>query len=333
MPKALQYRSGSVIYFQGDEADRIFILRTGKVSLVSQDMETGEDTRDPVQPGEFFGVKSALGRYPREENAVAIKDADILAFSIQEFEHFALGNTRIIMKMLHVFSTQLRRVHNQMASLMEEKEQNPEMGLFNVGEYYLNNQRFLQAKYVFNRYLTYYPSGVNAGQAARYLEIAETKLVREAPPPAPVSAPVPAAEKPGFKPPQEEQATETVKAYQDAVNLMTRKKYQQAYMAFKRIEDTNADTEYTAKSSFEIGHCLFLMAKYDDCINYFTVMVTRYSRHPNMGDALYLMGQSYEKRNLKDQAVTFYKKILSLIDNKNDPVYVRAQQAVKAAEA
>ena len=62
MPKPAQYRSGSLIYFQGDPADKIFILQTGKVSLVYQDMETGADVKDSVQPGEFFGVKSALGR-------------------------------------------------------------------------------------------------------------------------------------------------------------------------------------------------------------------------------------------------------------------------------
>jgi CRP-like cAMP-binding protein len=136
MPKPLQYKSGSLIYFQGDPADKVFILQSGKVNLKYQDIETGQDVNDLVSPGEFFGVKSALGRYPREENAMAMLDAVIMAFTVQEFEALAMANTRIIMKMLKVLSNQLRKIHKQVSSLMETEEQNPEAGLFGVGEYY-----------------------------------------------------------------------------------------------------------------------------------------------------------------------------------------------------
>ena len=96
MPKPLQYKSGSLIYFQGDPADKVFILQGGMMNLVYQDMETGHDVHDLVQPGEFFGVKSALGRYPREENAMAMQDAVIMAFTVPEFEALSQANTRII---------------------------------------------------------------------------------------------------------------------------------------------------------------------------------------------------------------------------------------------
>jgi CRP-like cAMP-binding protein len=155
MPKPFQYRSGSLIYFQGDAADKVFILQKGAVSLVYQDIETGQDVHDLVQPGEFFGVKSALGHYAREENAVTLADTTTMAFTVPEFEALAMANTRIIMKMLKVFSNQMRRIHRQVSSLMEKEEVNPETGLFNVGEYHLKNKRFSQAKYVFSRYLTY----------------------------------------------------------------------------------------------------------------------------------------------------------------------------------
>jgi cAMP-binding proteins - catabolite gene activator and regulatory subunit of cAMP-dependent protein kinases len=113
MPKPAQYRSGSLIYFKGDPAEKIYILQSGKVSLVYQDIETGADVRDSVQPGEFFGVKSALGRYAREENAVALSDTSVMIFTVPEFEAVAMANTRIIMKMLKVFSNQMRRVHKR----------------------------------------------------------------------------------------------------------------------------------------------------------------------------------------------------------------------------
>jgi TolA-binding protein len=335
MPKPFQYRSGSVIYFQGDAADKIFIVQSGKVNLSYQDTETGEDIHDMVQPGEFFGVKSALGRYPREENAIAIQDAAIMAFTVPEFETLAQANTRIIMKMLKVFSNQLRRIHHQVSNLLENTEEiPPELGLYNVGEYYLKNKRFFQAKYVFSRYLTYYPSGRHASQAARNLELAETQSVsmpqsvsRSSAPVTPSS--IPSANAFSNSRPQE-QLGDTAKAYYDAVSMITQEKYQQAYLSFKRIIDANEDPEYTAKSSYEIGRCLFLLNKYDDCIKCFTAMITKYPRHPDLGSALYYMGQSYERLGRKDQAVTFYKKILTMTGEDNEAINVKAKRALKA---
>jgi TolA-binding protein len=330
MPKALQYRTGSVIYFQGDAADRIFILQSGSVNLVYQDIETGDDVHDLVQTGEFFGVKSALGRYPREENAIAVQNAAIMAFTVSEFENLAMANTRIIMKMLKVFSNQLRRIHRQVSNLMERREQaNPELGLFDAGLYYLKNKRFAQAKYVFSRYLTYYPSGKRAPEAAKNLEIAENYLSRGGGGPVP-RPPVSAAPGPGPAAPGN--LTDTAKAYYDAVSFLTQEKYQQAYMAFRRIVEAGSDAEYTAKSSYEIGRCLYMMGKLDDCIKYYTGMITKYPKHPNLGDALFFMGQSYEKQNRKEQAITFYKKILTMISDEENASHVKAKRALKALE-
>lgn len=337
MPKALQYRSGSVIYFQGDGADTIFILQKGKVNLTYQDIETGEDIHDLVQPGEFFGVKSALGKYPREENAIAIQDTALLGFSIPEFEQLAMANTRVILKMLKVFSNQMRRLHKQVSSLLEKEEVDAEMGLFNVGEYYLKIKRYTQAKYVFERYLTYYPSGRNASSAAKNLEMIEAAISRLGTAPLASSfgresrASLGAS---GFSASgasgEQSGMTEPAKAYYDAVSLISQEKYQQAYLAFKKIIDADQDAEYAAKSHFEIGRCLYLLNKYDDCIKHFTMMITRYPKHQDLGDALFFMGQSYEKKGQKDQAVTFYKKILSMSTDEDDSTHIKAKRALKA---
>ena len=330
MPKPLQYRSGSLIYFQGDPADKVFILQAGRMNLVYQDIETGQDVHDFVQPGEFFGVKSALGRYPREENAVAIQDTTVMAFTVPEFEALAMANTRIIMKMLKVLSNQLRKIHKQVSSLMAKEEQNPESGLFSVGEYYLKNKRYSQARYIFSRYLTYYPSGRNASQAANNLQQAELALAKSGGTSPGGLGDFAAAES---APAGKETLTDTAKAYYDAVSLISQQKYQQAYLAFKKIVDANEDVEYAAKSTFEIGGCLFMLNKYDDCIKYYTMMITKYPKHPDLADALFYMGQSYEKSNRKDQAATFYKKILSMGGDEEDGAHVKARRALKALEA
>jgi len=329
MPKPLQYRAGSLIYFQGDPADKVFILQAGMVNLAYQDIETGQDVHDMVQPGEFFGVKSALGRYPREENAIALQDTTIMAFTVPEFEALAMANTRIIMKMLKVLSNQLRKIHKQVSSLMEKEEQNPEAGLFSVGEYYLKSKNYAQARYVFSRYLTYYPSGRNAAQAANNLQQAEITLAKALQSGGKASAQAMQGDGKAAPP---SNLTDTAKAYYDAVSLISQQKYQQAYMAFKAIVDANGDPEYVAKSSFELGNCLFLLNKYEECISYFTMMITRYPKHPDLADALFYMGQSYEKTGKREQAMTFFKKILSMPGDTEVGTHVKAKRALKVLE-
>ncbi|MDR1307249.1 MAG: cyclic nucleotide-binding domain-containing protein [Treponema sp.] len=317
MPKTFQFGAGSVIYFKGDPAEKVFILQNGMVNLVYQDMETGDDLHDMVQQGEFFGVKSALGRYAREENAVALKNSTVVAFSIPEFERFATANVRIIMKMLTVFSTQLRRVHQRLAIQLKTEEQNPEAGLFSLGEYYLKQKRYEYARYAFDRYLTYYPSGKNAGKAGVQLELAERSLAVDtadagkAPPPA-----VPSG------------SADPAKAYYQALNLVTQEKYQQAYMTFKQIEDTYGGTEWAAKSAFEIGRCLYILNKFEECIQYYSGMLNKYPRHPDLREVVFFIGQSNERQGRKDRALALYQRVLSMPASAGDGVTVKAKRAL-----
>ncbi|MCL2197044.1 MAG: cyclic nucleotide-binding domain-containing protein [Treponema sp.] len=330
MPKPAQYRSGSLIYFKGDPADKIYILQSGKISLVYQDIETGADVKDSVQPGEFFGVKSALGRYTREENAVALADTNVMIFTVPEFEAVAMANTRIIMKMLKVFSNQMRRVHKQVSKVMSKEEQAPADGLYNVGEFYLKNKRFSHAKHVFNRYLTFYPSGKNALQATKNLEIAENALARYGDGKGPGVSTAPAAAAPSSST-RGGGSEKLTKSFYDAVSLVSQGKYQEAFMSFKMIVDSGEDPEMSAKASFEIGRCMFLMDKYEECIKYFTGMLSKYPKHPELKEVMFMMGQCNEKIGRKDQSIAFYKKIISM--GGDDAASDKARRALSALGA
>jgi TolA-binding protein len=329
MPKPFQFRSGSVIYFQGDAAEKIFILQNGKVSLIYQDIETGEDVKDSVQPGEFFGVKSVLGRFTREETAMAMSECTVMAFTMAEFEAFAMANSRVIMKMLKVFSNQMRRVHRQVSKVMSQEETSSAEGLFRVGEYYLKNKRFTHAKHVFSRYLENYSSSKDAIQAERNLDAAENALSRygdgkgpnvavnndTAPPP--VSRAEPAA------------SGKNTDAYYNAVNLISQEKYQEAFLSFKSIVDSTSDLTLKAKSTYEIGRCMFMMRKYDESIRFYSTMIAQYPKHPDLKDAMFIMGQCNEKLGRKEQAAAFYKKILSMGAN-DDGTTAKVKRALNA---
>ncbi|TFG83839.1 MAG: cyclic nucleotide-binding domain-containing protein [Spirochaetales bacterium] len=343
MPKIGTYRANSVIYFQGDQGDKVFVLQSGRVSLNYNDIETGKDIHEVIQTGEFFGVKSAMGRYPREENAVVLQDAAILVFTAPEFEQFAASNIRIIIKMLKVFSNQLRRIHKQVENLMENTSSvNPETGLFRTGEYYLRNRMFSQARYVFSRYLTYYPSGRMTEQAGRFLETAETSLARygDGKGPAPLagtsttkpSAPSSAVATPEPKAPAAsgQAISDVAKDYYNAVSILTQEKYQEALKEFKRIAEATDDQEYAGKAQFDMGRCLFAMAQWDAAIQHFTGIVQRNPRHADMADILFIMGQSWEKKGDAARAQGFYKKVVSMPGDEDSSARIKAKKAMNA---
>jgi TolA-binding protein len=243
----------------------------------------------------------------------------IMAFTTAEFEDLAMKNTRIIMKILTVFSNQLRRIHRQVSILTDTDEREPEAGLFYVGEYYLKNRRYSLARTAFNRYLTYYPSGKNASQAAKNLEIAGNAANLE-------------MKKKDRSPRAEGEAFDAAKVYYQGVSLVSRQKFQPALQAFRSILEAGKDNEYMAKSSFEIGRCLFFLRKYEDCLKQYAGMITKYPRHPQLGETLFFMGQSHEKCGHGDQAATFYKKVITMIEDEDNAIRSRAVQALKALE-
>ena len=100
MPKAMSYTKGSIIYFSGDKDERIFILQKGFIVLTSTEAETGQTVTEYVKEGEFFGVKSALGRFPRDETATVAVDSRVISMSVPEFEQLFSSNKQVIMKML-----------------------------------------------------------------------------------------------------------------------------------------------------------------------------------------------------------------------------------------
>jgi TolA-binding protein len=324
----MQYKANSIIFFSGDVATGI-LLNSGKVTLNSTDIETGVEVHDLIKTGEFFGVKSALGRYPREETAQVLGDASVVAFTVPEFEQLAMKNARIIVKMLKVSSKQLRYVHSQVQNLIGSEEQvKPEQGLYNIGEYYLKNKRYSQALYAFKRYLTYYPSGRYSADVTRKLQQAEEFLSKygqgkgpaigdERPsasePPAGTGRKSAAAAEAPASGGERGEMSEVAKQYYNAVSLMSQQKYKEAFNQFKKIAAADQDPEYTAKAQYETGRCLYYLSQFDGCIQSFGALFQRYPKHPEQREALFFVGKCYEAKKDTAKAAAFYKKILTLV--------------------
>jgi tetratricopeptide (TPR) repeat protein len=152
------YKAGSIIYFEGDKSEYVYILKTGRVLLTYIKIDTGEEVKEEVRQGEFFGVKSALGKYPREETAQPIGETVVLVLTLGDFERMILRNVNVVRKMLRVFSNQLRRIGKTVRTVLGESENvNPDLELFRIGEHYFKAGDFNKATYAFKKYLEFYP--------------------------------------------------------------------------------------------------------------------------------------------------------------------------------
>jgi len=153
------YKSGSIIYFEGDKSEYIYILKSGRVLLTYTKIDTGEEVKEEVRQGEFFGVKSALGKYPREETAQTIGETSVLVLTMADFERMILRNVNVVRKMLRVFSNQLRRLGKTVRTVLGESDNvNPDIELFRIGEHYFKSGDFNKATYAFKKYMEYYPN-------------------------------------------------------------------------------------------------------------------------------------------------------------------------------
>lgn len=168
MPKAMQYTKGSIIYFLGDTDDRIFILQKGMIVLTSTDVETGAPVTEYVREGEFFGVKSALGHFPREENATVVTDSICIAMTVHEFESLFSSNKQIILKMLRVFSNQLRKVHKKIEKILNDNvDEDQYSGMEAVAKSFYNDEEYFSCSNVCLKFLQKFPNAPNKDYMAK----------------------------------------------------------------------------------------------------------------------------------------------------------------------
>ena len=153
----MQYTKGSIPYFAGDDDERVFILQRGLVILTSIDIETGAPVTEHVKAGEFFGVKSALGRFPREETANVLSDSTAVSLTVPEFEKLFISNKAVIMKMLRVFSNQLRQIHQKTEAILNNVAEDQQTGMMNVAKSFFEEEQFRSCCDVCIKFLKRFP--------------------------------------------------------------------------------------------------------------------------------------------------------------------------------
>ena len=112
------YPKGSVILFQDDPGDSLFVLRTGRVKVVL----IGEDGREVIlgvlEPGAHFGELALIDDQPRSAHVIAMDDANLLILRREDFRRRVEANPTVAWALLTELSRRLRRADQKIGGLV-----------------------------------------------------------------------------------------------------------------------------------------------------------------------------------------------------------------------
>src|SRR5579862_4932820 len=113
-----QYPKGSVILFEDDPGDSLFIVREGRVKVVL----VAEDGREVILGilgvGDHFGELSLIDDQPRSAHVIAMEESTLLVLRRDDFRKRVEASPSVAWSLLAELSRRLRRADGQIGSLV-----------------------------------------------------------------------------------------------------------------------------------------------------------------------------------------------------------------------
>ena len=112
------FPKGSVIVFEDDPGDALYLVAKGQVKVVL----IGEDGREVILSvlgeGNFFGEMSLIDEKPRSATVIAMVDSAVLVLRREDFQARLRTSPEIAIALLRELSRRLRRADEKIGSLV-----------------------------------------------------------------------------------------------------------------------------------------------------------------------------------------------------------------------
>lgn len=112
------YPRGSVILFENDPGDSLFIVRSGRVKVVL----IGEDGREVILGvlgvGQHFGELALIDEQPRSAHVIAMEDANLIVLRRDDFRKRVESSPMVAWSLLTELSHRLRRADDKIGGLV-----------------------------------------------------------------------------------------------------------------------------------------------------------------------------------------------------------------------
>ena len=113
-----QYPRGSVILFEDDPGDSLFIVRAGRVKVVLVSEDGREVILGVMGVGEHFGELSLIDDQPRSAHVIAMEDSTLLVLRREDFRRRVESTPAVAWALLSELSRRLRRADGKIGGLV-----------------------------------------------------------------------------------------------------------------------------------------------------------------------------------------------------------------------
>jgi CRP/FNR family transcriptional regulator len=110
--------AGRAIYRFGDPADRVYVLKAGRVKVSRASSDGKELILYFVSPGEIFGELAITGTERRSGTAAVLEDAFLCALDRRDFEDFLLHHPELALEVARVIGRRKERTERRVLELI-----------------------------------------------------------------------------------------------------------------------------------------------------------------------------------------------------------------------
>jgi CRP-like cAMP-binding protein len=111
------YKKKDIIYFPEDDANKLYIIHTGKVKISRVSNKGKELILAILGEGEVFGELSITNEGLREEMAEALEESDIFVINTNDFIDATRNNPKFNLSVTKLIGLRLKKIQNRLESL------------------------------------------------------------------------------------------------------------------------------------------------------------------------------------------------------------------------
>jgi CRP/FNR family cyclic AMP-dependent transcriptional regulator len=110
---------GDVLFHEGDQGDRLYVIGEGKIKLGRSSSDGRENLLAILGPGEMFGELSLFDPGPRTATATAVAETQVVALRPNQLQvTTSQGRPQVALTLLAALARRLRRTNESLADLV-----------------------------------------------------------------------------------------------------------------------------------------------------------------------------------------------------------------------
>lgn len=114
------YRKGDVIYHEGEQGERIFLIKSGIVGLFYLTEQGHETLLRVFAKDHIFGHRAFIAKEPYHASSICLTETSLYAISYRDFEVLYQRNADILMGVARVLAHELRMSESRLSEFQEK---------------------------------------------------------------------------------------------------------------------------------------------------------------------------------------------------------------------